>query len=296
MIEQASNYDDWAWLYNQTLGPKYGNQKIGPIERVVLPHVPPGGAILDLCCGTGQLVAGLTGRGYSVTGFDGSTDMLRFAKQNAPSATFVEGDARHFAFDEAFDAVICTSASLNHMDHSDDLRGVFTSVNRSLKTGGIFVFDVNHPAQMSRYWRGQPAEGEIGRDHAWLITPDYETATARGSFTVDIYRRRADSSNGLLKRLESRLANLKFLRRHRLRLLSRYRTFRPDWEHRSIVNIVRGHDLDTIGHLLRENGFEYALHGTGGGAVDDSNSAYFFCRKIAGVDTPADNASPEAAQ
>lgn len=279
MLEQASNYDHWAWLYNQTLGPRYGEHKIGPIERVVLPHVPAGGTILDLCCGTGQLVAQLVDRGYSVTGFDGSADMLRHARENAPSAAFAQGDARDFAFEAPFDAVLCTSASLNHMASLDDLRGVFTSVNRSLKEDGIFVFDVNHPAQMSRYWHGRPTEGEIHPDFAWLITPKYDPSAGRGAFTVDIYRRPDERRRFSLKNLAGRVTRTDRLRSWRLALLSRYKTFRPDWEHRSVVNVVWGHDLEAVTALLRECGFEADLRSTKGGPIDEKNAAYFFCRK-----------------
>lgn len=284
MIEQASNYDHWAWLYNQTLGPRYGDHKIGPIERVVLPHVPAGGTILDLCCGTGQLVAQLVERGYSVTGFDGSADMLRFARENAPASVFVQGDAREFAFETPFDAVMCTSASLNHMQSLDDLRGVFSSVNRSLKTGGVFVFDINHPAQMSRYWHGRPTEGEIHPDYAWLITPQYDPSAGQGAFTVDIYRRPGTRKESALKNLAGRLTRSETLRRWRFALLSRYQTFRPDWEHRAVVNVVWGHDLDAITTLLRECGFQTELRSTKGGPIDEKHAAYFFCRKIAAVE------------
>jgi SAM-dependent methyltransferase len=284
MLEQASNYDHWAWLYNQTLGPRYGEHKIGPIERVVLPHVPAGGTILDLCCGTGQLVAQLVERGYSVTGFDGSADMLRHARENAPSAAFTQGDARDFTFETPFDAVLCTSASLNHMASLDDLRGVFTSVNRSLKEGGIFVFDINHPAQMSRYWHGRPTEGEIHPDFAWLITPKYDPSAGRGAFTVDIYRRPDERRRFSLKNLAGRVTRTDSLRSWRLALLSRYKTFRPDWEHRSVVNVVWGHDLEAVTALLRECGFDADLRSTKGGPIDEKNAAYFFCRKSAATE------------
>ncbi len=276
MLEQASKYDHWAWLYNQTLGPRYGAHKIGPIERVVLPHVPAGGAILDLCCGTGQLAAALCERGFRVTGLDGSADMLNHARKNAPTATFTEGDACDFAFETPFDAVLCTSASLNHMQDLDDLSAVFSSVTRALKPGGIFVFDVNHPAQMSRYWHGRPTEGEINADFAWLITPQYTAATGQGSFTVDIYRRPGAQPVSAFDRLAGRLAQH---RRLRLALLARFKRLRPRWEHHSVVNRIWGHDLETVSQALRQSGFSAELRSTQGGPVDDQHAAYFFCRK-----------------
>ncbi len=291
MLEQAKTYDDWAWLYNQTLGPRYVEHKIGPIARIVLPHVPAGGRILDLCCGTGQLAGRLAERGYAVTGFDGSADMLRHARQNAPTATFVQGDARAFAFDAPFHAILCTSASLNHMAALKDLRGVFTSANAALVPGGLFVFDVNHPAQMSRHWRGRPTEGELHADYAWLITPDYDPAAGRGTFTVDIYRRPQGARRLPLGGMIARVTQGKALRRSRLALLARYGSLCPDWERHSVANAVWGHDLDAMADLLGACGFEPELRSTGGGAIDDQHAAYFLCRRVADATTT----SPEIA-
>lgn len=296
MTEHASKYDHWAWLYNQTLGPKYSSQKIAAMEKIVLPHIPVNGKILDLCCGTGQLVSTLLKRGYDVVGLDGSSDMLRYAQQNAPDAMFVEGDARNFTLDNDFDCVVCTSASLNHMQQSDDLRGVFASVNRCLKTGGIFVFDVNHPAQMERYWRGRTMEGEITAEHAWSITPDYDPTTRQGSFTVDIYRREKGSRRHPLKRLIEKTVGLKVLWRRRIALLSRYNRFRPDWGHRRVVNSVWGHELETLQKLLRDNGFEAEARSTDGGPINDTHSIYFFCRKTSTVKEKANKPLRNAAE
>lgn len=294
MVENAKKYDDWAWLYNRTLGPRYNAHKIGPLERVVLPRLPAGGALLDLCCGTGHLAASLVARGFSVTGLDGSADMLRYAQENAPQAQFVEGDARYFQLETKFDGVICASASLNHMETLDDLRAVFTSVNRALKPGGVFVFDVNHPAQMARYWRGAVTEGELQADHAWTITPRYDAGAARGSFTVDIYRRAGKGAP--LKDMADRLARHRLLSGWRLARLARYGAIRPNWEHHSIVNSVSGHDLAAVTAALSACGFDAQLHSTGGGPVDDSHAAYFFCRKTAEVQQSGEPAQKEAAQ
>ncbi|AVH44105.1 class I SAM-dependent DNA methyltransferase [Agrobacterium tumefaciens] len=296
MLEQASKYDHWAWLYNKTLGPRYGAHKIGPIERVVLPHLPAGGAILDLCCGTGQLAAALIERGFVVTGLDGSADMLRHARENAPSATFTEGDACDFAFDHPFDAVLCTSASLNHIQRIDDLAAVFSSVSSALRPGGIFVFDVNHPAQMARYWHGKATEGEINSDFAWLITPQYDLGTGNGTFTVDIYHRPHERPSSALDRLAGRLTRSHRMRRIRLALLSSFRRLRPHWEHHSVINRVWGHDLDAVLLALRKSGFSAEVRSTQGGAVDDSHAAYFFCRKAAATEAQAETETLEASR
>jgi SAM-dependent methyltransferase len=294
MTEPLSNYDHWAALYDQTLGPDYCRQKLGFLERAFLPNIPSRGRVLDLCCGTGQIIAPLIARGYAVTGLDASSDMLAYARRNAPAAEFVKGDARAFHFEAPFDGVICTSASLNHMPGLDDLRRVFECVSAALKPGGIFVFDVNHPAQLARHWRGQPAEGAIRDDHAWLITPRYEPASASGSFTVDIYRQPPGRAQAAFRRAIGNILGYRYLWRLQRQALKRFPLLQPGWEHRSTTYPVYGHDLAAIGGVLQDAGIESTCQTIDGQSeLNDRHSAYFVCRKRR---TDAVAANPEAPQ
>jgi len=54
----------------------------------------------------------LTGLSSYVTGLDGSEELLRYAKANAPEARFVLDDARSFRLSSDVDAVICLNDSL----------------------------------------------------------------------------------------------------------------------------------------------------------------------------------------
>lgn len=281
MTERHGDYDNWAWLYNRTLGPGYCQEKLSFLERTLIARTPAGGRILDLCCGTGQMIPPLVERGFAVTGLDGSADMLRYARENAPGTEFVQADARSFRFAEPFDGVLCTSASLNHMADLGDLRQVFACVNRALRDDGAFVFDVNHPAQLTRHWRGQPAEGEIRSDYAWLITPRYSASSGEGGFTVDIWRRPvADGRPSPVKNAVSALLGHRWLRRRRLRLLARFASFRPDWEHRSTDYPIYGHDLAAVEALLRDAGFAVSIETVGGDRpLDEHHAAHFVCKK-----------------
>ena len=124
------------------------------LESLVLEQVGEGAAILDLCCGTGQLAAGLHDRGYQVTGLDGSEEMLRLAHENAPNVQFEVDDARTFQLAERFDAVLSTFNSLNHVMKPSELAQVFRNVARVLKEGGLFFFDLNVEEAYLNHWDG----------------------------------------------------------------------------------------------------------------------------------------------
>jgi len=136
-------YDDFAPFYDQYWGDWYLDDCREGLAALVLPRIPAGGRLLDLCCGTGQLARWLTACGFEVVGLDGSEAMLARAARNAPKAELVCADAREFSFERPFDAVISTFDSVNHFASMDDVRTVFAKVFAALEPGGLFVFDVN---------------------------------------------------------------------------------------------------------------------------------------------------------
>lgn len=150
-MERYTDYDDFAAVYNRHWG-GFALRIITVLESLALDDLPAEAALLDLCCGTGQLARELSARGYRVSGVDGSEQMLRYARESAPSAEFTCADARDFQLTEAFDIVISTYDSLNHLLTLDDLRQVFRNVRQHLKHGGVFVFDMNMHAGFRSRW------------------------------------------------------------------------------------------------------------------------------------------------
>lgn len=114
-------------------------------------------AVLDVCCGTGQLAVHFLEAGYSVVGLDSSEPMLQYARENARrfvdagQARFVQGDAGHFALDDRFGLVVSTFDALNHLDSEERLTSCFQSVFSVTVEGGIFVFDLNTPVGLRRW-------------------------------------------------------------------------------------------------------------------------------------------------
>ncbi|MGD1862583.1 MAG: class I SAM-dependent methyltransferase [Leptolyngbyaceae cyanobacterium] len=283
--QRYTDYDTWAWLYNETMGPDYGREQLKFLQRVLLPHLPPHAAILDLCCGTGQLIQPLVAAGYQVTGLDGSERMLTYAHQNAPQATFMLEDARRFRLPEPVDGAFSTSASLNHIMTLDDLTLVFRNVYQDLRPGGIFAFDLNHPDQMQKWWRGRIVEGEIGPRNAWRLTPEYHPETSEGAFHVEIFQ--AQSSTDWLSRLMRplkqalyRLLSLRRLTGLRLRLLSRFEQMEPTWTRSPLTYRVKGHPLPDVQAALEAVGFTaITLETIDGAPLDANHSAHFICHK-----------------
>lgn len=94
------------------------------------------GKVLDVACGTGDMVVELLKYGCTVTGVDLSEEMMAIARQKAPAATFMLADAEHLPFpDEAFDAVTCAFGVRNFVHLEQGL----SEMLRVLKPGGTMV-------------------------------------------------------------------------------------------------------------------------------------------------------------
>lgn len=184
-LDRFSNYDAFAWLYNQHWG-GFTQLVLPVLENLALRDVPRGAHILDICCGTGQLAALLTGQGYQVTGLDGSEQMLALARQNAPRAKFILGDARNFSLPQQFDAAVSTFDSLNHILALDELESALCCTAGVLKTGAPFCFDLNMEHAFLEGWEG--SYGEAYADHAFVRSGSYDPEKRLGRFDAAIFR------------------------------------------------------------------------------------------------------------
>lgn len=220
MSEIFTDYDRFAWFYNRYWGEEFSRPALGIFDSILLPHLPAGARILDLCCGTGQLAAGLIARGYRVTGVDGSESMLAFAKTNAPDADFVRADARTFSLPAVFAAAVSTFDSLNHILALDELVSVFRRVRAALCPSGRFVFDLNMESEFengafeSRY-------DIVEADHACSVRSSYDKSSRLKRYDVKIYRKE-----------------------------------RGDWEREELVLLQRYYREPEVAAALAEAGFE----------------------------------------
>jgi glycosyltransferase involved in cell wall biosynthesis/ubiquinone/menaquinone biosynthesis C-methylase UbiE len=78
----------------------------GTVERRLSTLIPPGSSVLELGCGTGNLLSALKpSRGL---GLDISAEMVRLARAKFPDLQFEVADAEAFRVDEKFDFVVAS--------------------------------------------------------------------------------------------------------------------------------------------------------------------------------------------
>lgn len=274
-----TEYDTWAWLYNETMGPQYYANQIPSLETMLLSQISQKAEILDLCCGTGHLMQPLIQRGYSVTGLDGSEEMLNYARQNAPQAKFILGDARTFNLQSQFDGIYSTSASLNHVLNLEELKAVFQNVYQALKPSGLFLFDLNHADQMQKWWKGQIAEGEIESNYAWYLVPNYDATIRLGNFKITLFQKNQLKTSTNWKSFYNTI-NSPLLTKLRLRLIAKVPQWQ-NWQRSEIIYQVKGYFPEEVKTALEEVGFTQVQIKTieGKSNLDNNHSAYFICNK-----------------
>ena len=188
LISRYSDYDNFAWIYNERWGYFYSGHYFAILEKLMLQHIPSNAHILDLCCGTGKLAQALIERGYRMTGIDSSEEMIRFARENAPNAEFIVEDARNFRLPNIYNGVISAYDSLNHIMSLEDLILAFRNVYECLVESGLFLFDLNMEDAYKTFWKGSYGNVTVEDDYAFIAKSSYDADEKIGKVNFTIFR------------------------------------------------------------------------------------------------------------
>jgi SAM-dependent methyltransferase len=138
---------------------------------IIRKHIPKGVRVIDLACGTGQVIHMLKDE-YTFVGADVSEDMLELAAHKNPEVDFFVHDLRDPFFIEHIQAAICTVDSFNYLTEHADLEQAFQNISSSLPQGGQFIFDVI-------------TEERLAELDDYLFVSDIEAGTLIWSANVD---------------------------------------------------------------------------------------------------------------
>jgi ubiquinone/menaquinone biosynthesis C-methylase UbiE len=206
-IMRDVNYDEWLSYIHQIFK-KYGCKP----KR-----------ILDLACGTGTCCIPLSKEGYDIVGIDSSEAMLRIAEEKTDSeglvVTYLHQKMESFSLPDQVDVTISLFDSLNYILSEEQMLKTYRRVYETLRTGGLFIFDLNTKYGLAR-----------GLGDAQFIREDREI--------VSIWRNSFDSESGIAK-LELTL-------------------FVPEEDHYIRIDethLERAYSLSTVSTLLNKVGF-----------------------------------------
>lgn len=133
-------------------------------------------AVLDLGCGTGLCAPALRPMASSLVGLDLAPEMLSKAKAKGLYDTLVEGEALWYVSGKvaAFDLVVAADVLV----YMGDLNPLMTAMEKALKPGGRFLFNVEAKAPLAagfalqatgRFWHDPAYLSRIFRGLGWML-------------------------------------------------------------------------------------------------------------------------------
>lgn len=167
-------YSRFAYIYDELMGDFDYENWFNYIEEIFKSYNINPKKVLEMACGTGNLSYYLGKKGYKLTCFDLSEDMLSKAYEKLrkfKNVKLLNQDMVNFKFGESFDAVISICDSINYIVDKEDLIKTFNNVWNHLEEGGIFIFDINSYYKL-RYIIGNNTFVE-DRDHIFYAWENY---------------------------------------------------------------------------------------------------------------------------
>jgi len=157
----------------------------------MLSMLPAGASLLDIGCGPGLYTKRFAERGLRVTGIDFSRRSIDYAREHDAKSEYILQDYLTLDMEDAFDAVILISCDYGALI-PDERANLLPRVNRALKPGGLFIFDVFTPLAdkgriESKTWELDWANGFMSpKPHIFLTAEYFYGDTAAGGRTVII--------------------------------------------------------------------------------------------------------------
>ncbi|NOY75154.1 MAG: glycosyltransferase [Kiritimatiellaeota bacterium] len=120
-----------AWIKRNN----YYNRKIRELHAF---HAPEGSRILEIGCGTGELLASL--RPSFGLGIDYSPKMIEIASSKFPEIEFIAADADDFEYDGLFDFIIISDTA----GYFDDIAAVFANLKKNCHSGTRLIVNFHN--------------------------------------------------------------------------------------------------------------------------------------------------------
>lgn len=202
---------------------------------------------LELGCGSGAFCRALAKAGYEMTGADLSAPMLsegaKRAREEGVRVGFIQADAVRLRVPKPFDFIISPNDCYNYIPE-EKLPSAFARAFSSLKTGGIFWFDVSSACKL----REKIANNIFADDRDEITYLCFNTLKEdRVEMDVTLFIRERDG-----------------------------RFSRFDEKHVQYI-----HEEETLVSALERAGFDVSVEGHLGGEKEGSDRLNFICRKQA---------------
>ena len=190
-----SAYEALAGVYDALTEDVGYERRADYLEKLFRRSQIPVHTVLDLACGTGEMTAILTERGYELIAADASPDMLARAREKAAGLAgeppvFLNQSMPELDLYGTVDAAICCLDSLNYLTSPKEVQKTFQRLHLFIAPGGLLVFDINSIEKLASL------DGQVFLDETEDVycvwRTEYEKRSRLCSYWMDIFIRRPD--------------------------------------------------------------------------------------------------------
>ncbi len=149
--------------------------------------IPDGSEVLDSCCGVGRHSLEFGRRGYKVTAVDRTRAYIDAARDSAEteqlSIDFVLQDVRDFRRPDTYTLAMNMFTSFGFFSSMEEEKQYISNIRDTLKSGGLFLIDVNGKEIISRDFKPleQYTENGITVRGEYKILDDFSVLNNRWS-------------------------------------------------------------------------------------------------------------------
>ncbi len=189
-----SAYEALAGVYDALTADVGYERRADYLEKLFRRSRIPVHTVLDLACGTGEMTAILTERGYELIAVDASPDMLAQARDKAAGLAgeppvFLNQSMPALDLYGTVDAAVCCLDSLNYLTNPRDVQKTFQRLHLFISPGGLLLFDINSPEKLASL------DGQVFLDETEDVycvwRTEYEKRSRICSYWMDIFTRRS---------------------------------------------------------------------------------------------------------
>lgn len=191
-------YDD-AFLYDLVHG-QFAETEIFQFFIELIERT--GSPVLELACGSGNILTPLAEAGIDIYGLDISDKMLSACRKKAAEKSVRvhvgKGDMRRFELDRKFRLIYIAGNSFQHLNSIDDISACFDSVRRHLEPDGKLLIEVFNPyiPLLVREMGKRYVVGEFG-EHVLTEDVNYDPATQISHINWHFWHRPSDREKTL---------------------------------------------------------------------------------------------------
>lgn len=150
------SYNKIAYLYDELMDEAPYEEWIEFTKATIQKFDMKIKTIIDLGCGTGNILIPFSKEGYKIIGVDNSSDMLAMAGEKIraknSSIQLIEQDMKELDLNTTVDLVICYCDSLNYLNSVEEIKQTFLNIKKHLSEDGYFIFDMHSPYKIKEVY------------------------------------------------------------------------------------------------------------------------------------------------